>query len=51
MVWNLDPNFTGDFVKDHQEICNTLKNFTTSWMDKYSTSIKLHEPKQCDLEV
>ena len=32
MVWNLDPNFTGDFVKDHQEICNTLKYFTTSWM-------------------
>ena len=39
MVWNIHPNFTGDYVKDHQAICNTLKGFTTSWIDKYSTTI------------
>ena len=39
MVWNLDPNFTGDYAKDHQAICNILKDFTTSWIDKYSTTI------------
>ena len=44
MVWNLDPNFTGNYVKDHQAICNTLKDFTTSWIDKYSTTIHSMNP-------
>ena len=40
LVWNVDEEFAGQYVTDHETIHNTLLDDTrTSWSDKYTTVI------------
>ena len=43
MVWGVDKSFTGRYMQDHNALCNNLCEYTTSWRDKYSTTI--YSPK------
>ena len=39
-AWEVDRHFQGEYLKDHQALCNTLfDDITTCWADKYSTTI------------
>ena len=39
MAWGVDKNFTGEYMRDHKTLCNSQCEYTTSWRDKYSTTI------------
>ena len=39
-AWDVDRHFQGEYLKDHQALCNALfDDITTCWADKYSTTI------------
>ena len=44
MVWNIDPDFEGNYVTDYQILQNEFTNGRTSWTDKYTTAIYSPSP-------
>jgi len=44
VVWNVDPDFEGNYVTDYQILQNEFTNDRTSWTDKYTTAMYSPSP-------